>query len=195
VSVYALYIPSAHAPHFSIPLEVFASQELASRILKERNATRRSRTFLVGAPRPTAVHTHPVADFHGADATGYFRVFLRRAADPVPGLLDTPDEEWVTDPGGRQGKVVRLPWTRGTERVVVNPRTGLLNVTPRPPRPVVPAVPAPAREVRCADPACPRLFSAPCANIRDFNRLLMEQGWRWRGSVSGQVHYCGDHAG
>ena len=189
--LYALYVPTAHAAVSGLGLERFTSRELAERILKERNATCRSKTFYVSDGKQP--WERPEQAFPWADASGYLRVYLRKAADPVPSPLDTPDEEWVTEPGGRQGKVVRLVWSPGTERVGLERKTGLLCVTPRPPRTTAPPSPPPKREVACAAPSCPRLFSAPCASIRDFNRMLMEQGWRWRGSVTGQAYYCGAH--
>jgi hypothetical protein len=111
--VYALYVPTGRRPVSGIGMEKFASRELTGRVLRERNATGRSRAFYVGAPTPKGFSDRPVREFPLADETGYMRVFLRYARDPVPGLLDRPDEEWIVVEGGAQGVVVRMPWSDG----------------------------------------------------------------------------------
>jgi len=118
--VYALYVPTARRPVSGIGMERFASRELTGRVLKERNATGRSRTFYVGAPRPASAYDWPVQEFRLADETGYMRVFLRYAGDPVPGLLDEPDEEWIVREGGPRGVVVRIPWVETGDALPVS---------------------------------------------------------------------------
>lgn len=110
--VYALYIPTARRPVTGIGMEVFTSRELTGRVLKERNATGRSKSFYV-ADGKQPWDREPV-EFPMADETGYMRVFLRYATDPVPDLLDTPDEEWLVED---TGKVTRLPWGGASEQV------------------------------------------------------------------------------
>ena len=153
--VYALYIPTARRSVSGIEMEKFASREHTARILKRRNNTKRSNTYyVVDRERPSDQER---GFFQDADRTGYMRVFLRYAADPVPGLLDTPDEEWILERGGKEGVVVRLPWTELDERV--SAKGELFSVVPDRgiPRPVGPT---PAYEVRM--PTGVRPVVKPC---------------------------------
>lgn len=117
--VYALYIPTARRPVSGIGMECFASRELTGRVLKARNVHEETHTFYVGDPRPKSFADWPKRRFTEADETGYMRVFLRYARDPVPGLLDRPDEEWVVREGGQMGVVERIPWSDGDEDLVL----------------------------------------------------------------------------
>jgi hypothetical protein len=113
--VYALYVPTARRSVSGIEMERFPSREQTARILKERNNTKRSRTYyVIERERPSDQER---GYFQNADRTGYMRVFLRYAKDPVPGLLDRPDEEWILERGGKAGVVVRLPWLDGDEKL------------------------------------------------------------------------------
>jgi hypothetical protein len=132
VPVYALYIPTARRPVSGIGMEMFSSREFAGNILKERNATGRSRTFYVGMDRRTSGADWPKARFPDADETGYMRVFLRYARERAPGLLDRPDEEWIVREGGSRGVVERLPWGDGDERLTL-PSDDRLRIAPTPP--------------------------------------------------------------
>jgi hypothetical protein len=124
-------------------MERFPSAEDAARTLIQRNRTKRSDTFYVVERERPASQTRGF--FLHADRSGYMRVFLRDETDPVPGLLDTPDEEWILERGGRDGHgvVVRLPWMSGDERATV--RGEFLRVDPAPFRPTPPT---PHYEVR-----------------------------------------------
>lgn len=138
MAVYALYIPTARRPVSGIEMEKFPSQEQAALILKQRNNTKRSDTYYVAEREDRAADA--VRGFwQSADRTGYMRVFLRSAADPAPGLLDTPDEEWILEKDGKTGVVIRLPWLAGDEEVKV--RGDRLSVAPArtAPRPADPA--------------------------------------------------------
>lgn len=126
MAVYALYIPTARRPAPGAGMERFNSRELTGRVLRERNATRRSKTFYVADGKQP--WDRPETEFPQADETGYMRVFLRYAKDPVPDLTDTPDEEWIVESGGRQGKVARLPWNDNDEQLTA--QEGKLVVTP-----------------------------------------------------------------
>ena len=189
--VYALYIPTASEPVTGIRMERFASRELTGRVLLVRNATKRSRTFYFGGKAPVRVGDHPEADFFQADSTGYMRVFLRMAADPVPQLGDTPDEEWIVEKGGRQGKVVRLPWTSTRERIRVDRRTNRLSVTPFFPL-AQPATLAVMR-IDCYRKDCNRAFEAKTVSRAQFIALYRRHGWKMRGWVTGAVYFCEDH--
>ena len=115
MAVYVLYVPTARHTVRGVEMEKLPSIEHTKRILKRRNNTKRSDTYyVVDRERPS---DQTRGFFQQADRTGYMRVFLRRAADPVPGLLDTPDEEWILERGGRNGDgvVIRLPWMEGDE--------------------------------------------------------------------------------
>lgn len=154
MAVYALYIPTARRPVSGIEMEKFPSREHTGRILKQRNNTKRSKTYYV-------IERERCSDqergyFQAADMTGYMRVFLRYAADPVPGLLDTPDEEWILEKGGKEGVVLRLQWMEGEDRVAA--RGDRLSVAP-----AGTPVPSPdaVYEVRPADQVKP--VSKPCA--------------------------------
>lgn len=129
MAVYVLYVPTARRSVWGIEMEKFPSREETARILKERNNTKRSRTYyVVDRERPS---DQTRGFFQDADKTGYMRVFLRYAKDPVPGLLDTPDEEWILEKGGREGVVVRLPWMEGDEKLTPR-KNETLRVDPAP---------------------------------------------------------------
>lgn len=120
MAVYVLYVPTARYPVTGIEMEKFNSREVAANTLKRRNNTKRSNTFYV-AEREARSSDAARGFWQQADRTGYMRVFLRYAKDPVPSLLDTPDEEWILEKGGRDGIVVRLPWMTGDEAVSASP--------------------------------------------------------------------------
>lgn len=128
MAVYALFVPSARRPVADLEMEVFASRELAGRTLQRRVLTGTSRTFYVRhAGRRFA--KHPERAWPVWDETGHYRVWLRRAADPVPGLLSRPDEEWLVR---ETGAVERLPWVDGEESLLLS-ETGERALTrPRP---------------------------------------------------------------
>lgn len=126
--MYALYIPTARRPVSGVAMERFTSRELASRILVERNATGKSKTFYTADGKQP--WDRPSVVFPLADETGYMRVFLSKAKDPVPELLSRPDEEWVVRVGGKRGVVERLPWGDGGESVVADWRRRALHVSP-----------------------------------------------------------------
>jgi hypothetical protein len=116
VAVYALFVPSARRPVADLELEVFASRELAGRMLQRRVLTGISRTFyLRHAGRRFA--EHPERAWPVWDETGYYRVWLRKAADPVPDLLSRPDEEWLIR---ETGSVERLPWVDGAQTLALS---------------------------------------------------------------------------
>lgn len=188
MTVYALYVPTACRPVSGIAMEVFPSREVTGRMLLQRNATQHSKTFYVGAPK-VSHRLLPEAEFPLADETGYMRVLLRKAADPVPALRDTPDEEWVVRGGGERGVVERLPWQAFGEKLTVDRRANRLTVTPAEVRPEQPK----SRNVQCADPGCRMIFSGPPSTWDQFRDLFMKHGWRARGSVQGLVTYCPEH--
>lgn len=171
MAVYALYVPTARRPVSGIEMEKFPSREHTGRILKWRNNTKRSKTYYVVERERPADQEHGY--FQDADRTGYMRVFLRYAADPVPGLLDTPDEEWILEKGGKEGIVVRLPWREGDERL--SARSDRLRVEPAPQagRPLSAAdVITPEYEVRVpglvkpVHPVCPGCDMVPSVTGR-----------------------------
>jgi hypothetical protein len=126
--MYALYVPTARRPVSGVTMERFASKELAARILVERNSTGKSKTFYTADGKQP--WDRPPVEFPLADETGYMRVFLRKAKDPVPELLSRPDEEWVVREGGKRGVVERLPWGDGDESAVADWRRRALHVSP-----------------------------------------------------------------
>jgi hypothetical protein len=132
MAVYALYIPTAKRPVSGVGLERFPSREVTGRILLQRNNTGRSRTFYVTSAKVSWIE-RPEEEFPLADETGYMRVFLRRSADSVPDLLDTPDEEWVVREGGKRGVVQRLRWAEGQEKLTIADKR--LKIVPAPPAP------------------------------------------------------------
>lgn len=111
MTVYALFVPSARRPVADLELEAFPSREVASRTLQRRVLTGASRTFYVrhAGRRFT---THPERTWPVWDETGHYRVWLRKAADPVPEILSRPDEEWLVK---ETGAVERLAWVDGEE--------------------------------------------------------------------------------
>lgn len=115
MTVYVLYVPTARRSVTGIALEKFSSREFTAKTLLRRNATGIGPTFYLDDNSRAWDKSDAV--FPDADETGYMRVFLRRATDPVPDLLDTPDEEWIVESGGRRGIVHRLPWTDGDDTV------------------------------------------------------------------------------
>lgn len=113
MAVYGVYVPTAKRPVSGLAMELFPSQEVAGWCLLERGVDRAGRTWyledrqlLKGLP----LARHPRAVWELADETGYMRVWVRRARDPIPRLSDTPDEEWLVEAGGKRGRLVRLPW-------------------------------------------------------------------------------------
>lgn len=116
MTVYVLYVPSARRPVADLDMEVFPSREVAGNILKQRVQSGTSLTFWArdGRLRHTErkIKAWPVWD-----ETGYYRVWLRKAADPVPALLERPDEEWlVRETGGLE----RIPWVDGEESLILS---------------------------------------------------------------------------
>ncbi|QJD53842.1 hypothetical protein SEA_KELA_282 [Streptomyces phage Kela] len=116
MAVYALYVPSARRPVADLDMEVFPSREVAGNILKQRVQSGTSLAFWVRDGRVR--HTErPVKAWPVWDETGYFRVWLRKAADPVPALLERPDEEWlIRETGGLE----RIPWVDGEESLILS---------------------------------------------------------------------------
>lgn len=109
-------------------MEKFPSREVAANTLKRRNNKLLSHTYWVTERERSSDQERGY--FQEADRTGYMRVFLRYASDPVPSLLDTPDEEWILERGGKMGVVIRLPWMAGDETLSV--RGDCLKVVPVP---------------------------------------------------------------
>lgn len=112
MAVYGIYVPTARTPTSGLEMELFPSREQTGRNLLERCELGAGSTYWLRDPiyGRNRVWPRPIHQWPDADETGYMRVFLRYAADPVPGLLDEPDEEWLVNPGGKRGVVVRLPW-------------------------------------------------------------------------------------
>lgn len=108
--VYGIYVPTARTPSSGLEMESFPSREVAGRHLIERCHQGAGRTWYLRDGNRRECWPRPVRLWEDADETGYYRIFLRYAADPVPGLLETPDEEWLVNPGGKRGVLVRLPW-------------------------------------------------------------------------------------
>lgn len=99
-------------------MEVFASLEFAGKMLRLRVLTGVSRTFYVREEAVRRVMVEPPqCAWPVWDETGHYRVWLRKAADPVPALLSRPDEEWLIR---ESGTVERLPWADGEEVLVLS---------------------------------------------------------------------------
>lgn len=192
MAVYALYVPTAERGVSGIRMERFDSRELAGRVLKERNATKHSKTFYLGDPEVSR-YERPEADFPLADGTGYMRVFLRRAADPAPGLRDVPDEEWFLREGGRRGVLVREPWTVGREKIRVDYRLGTVQIVPGPRVRETSPAKLHRHVLRCGDTSCSQVFEAMVTDVRMLQRVSREHGWKVRGSVTGYHYYCARH--
>lgn len=116
MAVYALFVPSARRPVADLDMEVFPSREVAGNILKQRIQSGTSLTFWVRdgkiSHRDRKLKAWPVWD-----DTGYYRVWLRKAADPVPALLERPDEEWlVKETGGLE----RIAWVDTEESLILS---------------------------------------------------------------------------
>lgn len=114
--VYALYVPSARRAVADLDMETFPSREVAGNTLKRRVQSGTSPTFWTReAHLPHGGHA--VKAWPVWDESGYFRVWLRRAAEPVPALLERPDEEWlVRETGGLE----RIPWVDGEESLILS---------------------------------------------------------------------------
>lgn len=110
MAVYGIYVPTARTPTSGLDMECFPSREQTGRCLLNRCQLGADGTWYLRDGTRSQCWPRPVQQWADADDTGYMRVFLRYAADPVPGLLDEPDEEWLVNPGGKRGVVVRLPW-------------------------------------------------------------------------------------
>lgn len=153
--LYAIYVPTARTPTSGLELERMPSREQTARNLLDRNTLGAGRTWFLGdEPSRYAAH-RPVKVWEDADETGYMRVFLRKATDPVPRLTDTPHEEWLVNPGGKRGVVVRLPWEASDTEAVLLAKDGLR---------ILPAGTAPA-PAPAARPRAPRAKAAPAALI------------------------------
>lgn len=123
--LYAIYVPTARTPTSGLELERMPSREVAGNALRDRNEFGAGSTWLLG-DRPERVGgVRPVRVWEDADETGYMRVFLRKATDPVPQLTDIPHEEWLINPGGKRGLLVRLPWEASDTEAVLLARDGL----------------------------------------------------------------------
>ena len=145
--LYAIYVPTARTPTSGLELERMPSREVTGWCLLERNSLGAGRTWFLGDNPSRSGANRPVRVWEDADETGYMRVFLRKATDPVPRLTDTPHEEWLVNPGGKNGRglVVRLPWEASDDEAVVVARDGLRVL----PAGTAPA-PAPASRPRVA---------------------------------------------
>lgn len=114
--VYALYVPSAVRPVADLDMETFPSREVAGKVLQQRVQTGASLTFWSRDGKVSHMRREMKA-WPIWDETGYYRVWLRRAADPVPALLERPDEEWlIRETGGLE----RIPWTDGEESLILS---------------------------------------------------------------------------
>ena len=116
MAVYALYVPSARRPVADLDMEIFPSREIAGYILKQRVQSGTSITFWLRDGK--ARHSERIVKAWPVwDETGYMRVWLRKAADPAPALLERPDEEWlVKETGGLE----RIPWVDGEESLILS---------------------------------------------------------------------------
>jgi hypothetical protein len=145
--LYSIYVPTARTPTSGLGMERMPSRELTGRCLLERNLLGAGRTWFLDSDPARYGSTRPVRQWGDADETGYMRVFLRYAGDPVPGLLEEPDEEWLVNPGGKRGVVVRLPWAATQGEVLTLARDGV-RVLPSGTDPAPAPVAAPARPAR-----------------------------------------------
>ena len=139
MAVYGIYVPTARTPTSGLEMECFPSREVTGRCLLERCEIGAGGTWYLSDGKGHKVWPRPVRQWDDADETGYMRVFLRYAADPVPGLLDEPDEEWLVNPGGKRGKVLRLPWEENEAEIARLAKDGV-RIYPS----AVPPIPAPA---------------------------------------------------
>lgn len=115
MAVYALYVPSARRPVADLDMEVFPSREVTGNILKQRVQSGTSLTFWVRDGKVSHLdRKHKIWPVW--DETGYMRVWLRKAADPVPALLERPDEEWLVR---ETGSLERIPWVDGEESLIL----------------------------------------------------------------------------
>jgi hypothetical protein len=149
-----------------VEMERFSSVEVAKLILMKRNRTKQSSTHYVVDRQRSANACRGY--FPDTDKTGHMRVFLRGDDDPVPGLLDTPDEEWIVERGGRSAPdvVIRLAWAEGDEKVERVHYNGWESLTIIPARyiPPRPDVPDPDYEVRKPTQVAP--VAAVCEGCR-----------------------------
>lgn len=139
--LYAIYVPTARTPTSGLELERMPSREITGHCLRDRNTLGAGPTWFLGDSPSRVGGGRPVRQWEDADETGYMRVFLRYATDPVPGLLDKPDEEWLVNPGGKRGLIARLPWEVADGEVVRLVKDGLR---------VLPSGAAPVRIPRAA---------------------------------------------
>jgi hypothetical protein len=153
VAVYGIYVPTARIPTSGLEMECFPSREVTGRCLLGRCDLGASSTWFVRDGNRRTTWPRPVHQWADADETGYMRVFLRRAADPVPGLLDTPDEEWLVNPGGKRGVLVRLDWEHNEAEIARLARDGVRIIPSAAPAPRPPAAPAPVRRPYPPSPA------------------------------------------
>jgi hypothetical protein len=157
--LYAIHVPTARTPTSGLELERIPSREEAGRCLLTRCQLGSGHTWFV-SDSDRDRWPRPVRQWEDADETGYMRVFLRKARDPVPRLTDTPQEEWLVNPGGRRGIVVRLPWEASDGEVIRVGKDGL-RVLPAGTAPAL-ALAARARAPR-AKTATPALVAPPRA--------------------------------
>lgn len=164
--LYAIYVPTARTPTSGLELERMPSREVTGWNLIERNRLGAGRTWFLPDNPSRSGENRPVRQWDDADETGYMRVFLRYATDPVPGLLDEPDEEWLVNPGGKRGIVVRLPWEAADGEVVRLVKDGL-RVLPSGSVPVpAPRPRAPRRTVPAPLVITPRAVCGSCFQVR-----------------------------
>jgi hypothetical protein len=159
--LYAIYVPTARTPTSGLEVERLPSREQAGRCLLERNLLGAGRTWFLGDELSRYGAHRPVREWADADETGYMRVFLRKATEPVPRPLDTPHEEWLVNPGGKRGVVVRLPWEAADGEVVRLLKDGLRVLpsgTAPAPAPRSRTVTAPAPLVVAPRPVCGSCF-------------------------------------
>jgi len=150
--LYGIYVPTARTPVAGLDLERFPSREQAERELRRRTLTGASTTWYV-RDRSERSHrrTRRTQVWDAADDTNYMRVFLRYASDPVPSLLDVPDEEWIVEPGRNRPQVIRLPWEEVPGETITL-RTNGVRIRPSAASPQNPPE-RPARAARTTTPA------------------------------------------